>query len=60
MTILTFLGVTEILCSFKVVIERKRGKEIAKSTGLEFLAKKFLANNFALSDAENNTFEPMN
>ena len=28
MTFLTILGVTEILCSFRLVLERKTGKEI--------------------------------
>ena len=54
MTILTILGVTEILCSFRLVMEVKTGKEIADSSKLEFL-EKFSANNFALSDAEDNT-----
>ena len=54
MTFLIILGVTEILCSFKLVLEGKTGKEIPESSRLEFL-EKFLANNFALSDAEDNT-----
>ena len=53
MTFLTILGVTEILCSFRLVLEGKTGKEIPESSRLEFL-EKFLANNFALSDAEGN------
>ena len=52
-TFLTILGVTEI-CSFKLVIEGKTGKEIPESSRLEF-KEKFSANNFALSDAEDNT-----
>ena len=48
------LRVTEILCSFKLVLEGKTGKEIPESSRLEFL-EKFLANNFALSHAEDNT-----
>ena len=59
MTILTILGVTEILCSFRLVMEVKTGKEIADSSKLEFL-EKFSANNFALSDAEDNTSRPLN
>ena len=59
MNFLTILGVTEILCSFKLVLEGKTGKEIPESSRLEFL-EKFLANNFALSDAEDNTFRPVN
>ena len=59
MTFLTILGVTEILCSFRLVLEGKTGKEIPESSRLEFL-EKFLANNFALSDAEGNTSGPLN
>ena len=54
MTSLTFLGVTEILCCFRLVLEGKMGKEIPESSKLEFL-EKFLANNFALADAEDST-----
>ena len=32
MTFLTILGVTEILCSFRLVLEWKTGKEIPKSS----------------------------
>ena len=53
------MGDTEILCSFKLVLEGKTGKEIPESSRLEFL-EKFSANNFALSDAEDNTSEPLN
>ena len=49
MTFLSILGVTEILCSFRLLLEGKTCKEIPK-----FL-EKFLANNFALSDAEDKT-----
>ena len=59
MTFLTILGVTEILCSFRIVLEEKTGKEIPESSRLEFL-EKFSANNFALSDAEENTSGPLN
>ena len=38
MTFLTILGVTEI-CSFKLVLEGKTGKEIPKSSRLVFLEK---------------------
>ena len=31
------LGVTEILCSFRLFLERKTGKEIPESSRLEFL-----------------------
>ena len=59
MTFLTTLGVTEILCSFRLVLEGETGKEIPQSPRLEFL-EKFLANNFALSDAGDNTSGQMN
>ena len=59
MTFLTILGIREILCSFRLVLEGKTGKEIPESSRLEFL-EKFLANNFALSDAENNNSSPLN
>ena len=59
MTFLTILGVTEILCSFKLVLEGKTGKEIPESSRLTFL-QKFSANNFALSDAEDNTSRLLN
>ena len=36
-TFLTILGVTEILCSLKLVLDRKTGKEIPESSRLEFL-----------------------
>ena len=53
MTFLSILGDTEILCSLELALEGKTGKEIPESSRLEFL-EKFSANNFALSDAENN------
>ena len=59
MTFLTILGVMEILCSFRLVLEGKTGKQIPKSSRFEFL-EKFLANNIALSDAEDNTSGPLN
>ena len=49
----------DILCSFRLVLEGKTGKEIPESPRFEFL-EKFLANNFALSDAEGNTSGPLN
>ena len=58
-TVLTILGVTEILYSFKLVLEGKTGKEIPESSKLEFL-KKVLAYNFPLFDVEDNTSEPSN
>ena len=59
MTFLTILGVTEILCGFRLVLEGKTGEEIPESLRLEFL-EKFLANNFAISDLEDNTSGPLN
>ena len=50
MTFLTILEVTKILCSFKLVLE-----DIPESSRLEFL-EKFSANNFVLSDAEDNDY----
>ena len=49
----------EILCSFKLVLEGKTGKETPESSRLEF-KEKFSANNFALSDAEDKTSGPLN
>ena len=37
MTFLTIFGVTEILCSFKLVLAGKTGKKIPESSILEFL-----------------------
>ena len=51
MTFLTILGVKEILCSFRLVLEWKTGKEIPESSRLEFL-ERFAGNSFALLDAE--------
>ena len=59
MAFLTILEVTEILCSFRLVLEGKTGKEITESSRLEFL-EEFSANNFALSDEEDNTSRPLN
>ena len=53
------LGVKEILTSFRLVLKGKTGKGIFKSSRLE-LIEMFLANNFALSDGENNTFKLLN
>ena len=54
MNFLTILGVTEILCSFTLVVEGKTGKGIPELSRLEF-TEKFSTNNLALSDAEDNT-----
>ena len=58
-TLLTILGVTEILCSLKLVLEGKTSQEIPESLRTVFL-KKFLANNFTLSEAEDNTSRLLN
>ena len=54
MTDLIILEVIEKLCSFRLVLEKKTGKEIPDSSRSEFL-EKFLANNSALSDAQDNS-----
>ena len=41
MTFLTNTGVTKMLCSFRLVLERKTGKEMPESSRLEFLEKVF-------------------
>ena len=51
MIFLTILGVAEVLCSFRLVLEEKTYKEMPESSRLE-LWEIFSANNFALSDAE--------
>ena len=59
MTFLAILGIMEILCNLRLVLEEKTGREIPESSRLEFL-EKFSANNFALPDAEDNTFRLLN
>ena len=49
----------DILCNFRLVLEGETRKEIPESSRLEFL-EKVLANNFALSDAEDNTSSLLN
>ena len=39
MTFLTILGVTEILCSFGLLLDGKTSKDISKSSRLKFLEK---------------------
>ena len=53
------MGVTEIWCSFRLVLEEKTGNEIPESSRVEFL-EKFSANNYALSDAEDNKSGSLN
>ena len=59
MTFLTILQVTEILCSVKLVLKGKTGKEIPELSRIEFF-EKFSANNLALSEGEDNTSDPLN
>ena len=60
MTFLTILGIMEISCNFRLVLEGKAGKEIPESSSrLEFL-EKFSANNYALQDAEDNSSGSLN
>ena len=44
---------------FQISSRREKGKEIPESSRLEF-SEKFSANNFALSDAEDNISGPLN
>ena len=53
MSFLTILGVTVILCSFRLVLGGITGNEIPESSRSKFF-EKFSAN-FALSDAEDST-----
>ena len=59
MTFLTTLRFLEILCSFRLVLEKKTCKEMPESSRLEFI-EKFFANNFALSGSEDNTSGSLN
>ena len=58
-SLLIILGVTEILCSFRLVPEVKTGNETPDSSRLEFL-EKFWSNIFALPEAEYYTSGPLN
>ena len=62
MTFLTIVEVTEILCSFKLVLEGKTGKKIPVSSRLEIPVspRNVFSKQFALSDAEDNTTGPLN
>ena len=59
MTFLTILAITEILCSFRLVLEGKTGKEISESSRIEFL-QKFSVKIFALSDVKDNKTKLLN
>ena len=49
----------KILCSLRLVLKGKTGNKIAELLRLGFL-EKFLANNFVLPDAEDNTSSLLN
>ena len=51
---LTNLGVTRILCTFRLVLEGEAGKEISESSRLSSM-RSFQQTNFSLSDAEYKT-----
>ena len=59
MIFFTILGVTEILCSFRSVLEGKTGKKIPESSSL-VITEKCQENKSTLSDAEDNTSSPLN
>ena len=59
MTFLLRLGATETLCSFRLVLEGRAGKEVPQSTRLKFF-EKFLAKTFTLSDAEDTNSRALN
>ena len=56
---MTFLAILGKLCNLRLVLEGKIGKEILESSRLE-VSEKILANNFAKSDAEDNTVRSFN
>ena len=62
MTFLTIVEVTEILCSFKLVLEGKTVKEIPVSSRLEIPVspRNVFSKQFALSDAKDSTTGPLN
>ena len=53
---ITMLGVTETLCSSRLVPEEKTGKEITESSKLEFL-ERISSNDVSVSNAEGNTLD---
>ena len=59
MKFLTMLEITEILCSFRLVLEGKAVRKISDSSKLVF-SEKFSGNNYTLLDAENNTSASLN
>ena len=59
MTFLTILGVTEILCSFKLVTKTKTDEVIPESSRLEFL-ENFSTKYLGLSDPQDKNSGPSN
>ena len=59
MTFLTILRVTEMLHSFNLGLEEKTGEGVPEPSRLDFL-EKYLGNDFASSDAQDNNSEPLN
>ena len=59
MTFLINMGVKEILCRLRLVLEGKASEEMSESSRLEF-EEKFSANNFALSDTKDNISGSLN
>ena len=55
----SYLGSYRNIMQFQISYRRENGKKIPESSRLEFL-EKFSANNFALSDAEDNTSGSLN
>ena len=51
------MGLTRILCSFWTVVKRNAGKEILKSSRLEFL-ENISSNNPPFSDTEDSNLGP--
>ena len=58
MTFSVKLVVTGIFYSFRLILERKAGEEMSKSSRLELL-EKFSSNRFGLSDAGGNASGPL-
>ena len=59
MTFLTNLGVIGKPCSFRLVLDRKAAKKIPESSSRFQFLEKTPARNFALSDPEDNTSDPL-
>ena len=59
LTVLINLSVTGILCNIRLVLERKKDKEISELSRLSFSAN-ISANNLALLGADDNTSRLLN